>query len=99
MQSLHDRIGIFPTIQHRDDGDQIRMQLVVDGEWKTLGERAKNTFEGLRMDATIELQRIDIGLKAVQEIGANSGLLRLIKVKADQQVFFRRLGNAKPHHP
>ncbi|MDP2832800.1 MAG: hypothetical protein Q8Q28_05805 [Pseudomonadota bacterium] len=65
MQSLHDRIGILPTIQYRDDGDQIRMQLVVDGEWKTLGERAKNMIEGLRMDAAIELQRIGIGVKAV----------------------------------
>lgn len=88
MQALHDRRRVLPTIQHRENGDLISMQLVVDGEWKTLGECAINPLEGLRMDAAIELQCIDIGVKAVQEIGAYSGLLGLIKIEADQQVFF-----------
>jgi len=57
------------------------VKLVVDREWKRLGEHAVQSVSYL-MDTCVEHERVDIGTYAAAKVVAQTSLLFLVELEA-----------------
>ena len=55
------------------------------------------TFVCLPVYAAVKTERFDVAIQIAQEIGTETGLLRLVKVKSFNQVLGCLIKNLNPH--
>ena len=67
LQALCDRCWILAAVEYRDDGGDFVVQVVIDRERKSLGERAMQVSNRLGMDTGKQRQRIDVSKETVEE--------------------------------
>ena len=87
----------LPTVHHGPDLDSILLNGVVDCEWEPLGKGPVEASVHLPMDATEQLEALDVGVEVDQEIPAQSPLFILIEMEAIDQVVPGEVEDVKPH--
>src|ERR1017187_5157113 len=72
---------------------------VINREGKLFGQQPVKVFMWLQVDAGKKRQRINIGINVFEKIFAQSGLLRLVKMKTVEDVQFGKIENFNIHAP
>ncbi len=79
LKSIPKTNRVSPAIQHCCNGYQITIKLVVDCVGKTLGKRSVKATIWFGVDAGIKNERVNVGEKAVEKIGADTLCLSFVK--------------------
>lgn len=88
----------MPAVQHRHYRSHVAFKFVVDGERESVSKCTMQATRGLGMNARMQDQRVDVRVKAVEEIVANAGLLPLLESIGFEQVRFRRTCDPDMRH-
>ena len=87
LQSVVDGDRVLPAVEDGVDADRLALHSIVDGERESPGEQAM-VPEMPRVDASRELQGINVGEQGVEEVAAETRFLSFVEAVAVKQILF-----------
>ena len=95
FQPVNDGCRVLPAIQDGDH-DDLMCQFVIDGKGKAFRERPVQSAMHW-VDASKELQGVNVGIEAVQKVVADTLLLPFVESMTIDQILRGRAGDADFH--